>query len=112
MLIAADDHLLVGSVNLDHVERRSGRDAEALALADSEVVNAGVLADHFSVRGHKLAGRVGQSLATLGEGGINEALVIAAGDKADLLRIGLLGQSQTLPAGQFANLGLRDAAER
>src|ERR1700728_2455015 len=49
MLIAANDHLLVSTADLDDAERRSGGDAESLALANGEIVNAGVLADHCSI---------------------------------------------------------------
>jgi hypothetical protein len=44
-----------GSVSGD----RGRRDVEALALADGEVVNAGVLAEEFASRGDKIASGVG-----------------------------------------------------
>ena len=104
MLVSADDYLLIGSADLDDVERRSRRHAESLALADGEIVNAAVLADHFAARRHQFAGGVGQEPRLLGEIGVDEALVIAAGDKTDLLRIGLLGDGKPVLARQFANL--------
>src|SRR5271156_2076218 len=106
MFIAADHDLLIGSVNLDHVERRSRGHAQALALSHSEVVDSAVLTDHFPARGHKFASSVRQSLATLGEISVDKALVVAAGDEADLLRVRLLSERQSLLASQFANLGL------
>jgi hypothetical protein len=48
MLIAAYDNLLVSSVDLDYVKRRSRRHTQSFALADGKVVNAVVLADHFT----------------------------------------------------------------
>src|ERR1700678_2594218 len=91
MLISADHHLLVRSVDLDHVERRTGRHAQSLALADREIVNAAVLADHFAVCSYQLTRSVGQSFALIGKIGIDKALIIAAWDEADFLRIRLLG---------------------
>ena len=47
--LIADDDLALVALDLDHVERRTGGDAQALALAYGEVVNAVVLADYFAV---------------------------------------------------------------
>ena len=66
MVVATDHHPLVGSVNLNYVEWRSGGHAQTLALSHSEVVNAGVLADDFAVRGYQVTRRVGQSLGFRG----------------------------------------------
>ena len=85
MLVTTDDHLLIRTADLDDVQRRSGRDAKSLALAHSEVVNARVLADDFAVRGDEFARSVGQRLALLGQIRVDEPLVVAAGNKADLL---------------------------
>src|ERR1022692_411041 len=112
MLIAADHHLLIRPVNLNHIERRSRRHAQALTLSDGEVVDAAVFADHFPARSYQLTRSVRQSLATLGEVRINKALIVAARDEADLLRVGLLRQRQPPLAGQLANLGLGHAAQR
>ena len=71
-----------------------------------------VLADDFAVGGHEFAGGVGQGLALLGEVGVDEALVVAAGDEADFLRVGLLGERESVLAGEFADLGLGHVAER
>ena len=67
---------------------------KSLALSDGEVVNAAVLADDFAVGGDQLSGGIGQRLALLGQIGVEKVLVVAAGDKADFLRVGLLGQRQ------------------
>jgi hypothetical protein len=55
---------------------------------------------------------VGHLLALLFEIGGEELLVVAAGDEADLLRVGLLGERQAGTACHFAHLGLGHAAER
>src|SRR5579864_1941322 len=80
-LIAADNHLPGVSLDLDHVERRSGRYAQALALTHGKVVNAAVLADHLATRGHQFSGGVVKRFSLLRELGIQEALVISAGNK-------------------------------
>ena len=85
MFIITHDHLLIRTADLDDIQRRSRRHAEPLALAHSEVVNTSVLADNFSVCGDEFARGVGQRLSLLGQVRVDEALVIAARDKADLL---------------------------
>src|ERR1700686_3087253 len=112
MLFPADDYLLVRAADLDDVERRAGGNAESLALADGEVVNASVLAYDFAVCGDEIAGRLGQCLALLGEVGIDEALVVAARDEADFLRVRLLRESEAVMSREFADLGLGHVAER
>ena len=87
--------------------------AEALALADGEVVNALVLADAAAPAvGDEFAGGVGHGLALLLEVVGDELLVVAAGDEADLLRIGLVGEGQLAFAGDFANGRLVQVAQR
>ena len=75
-------------------------------------MNAGVLADDFAAGGDELAGGVGQGLALLGEIGVDKALVVAAGDEADFLRVGLFGDHEAVLAGEFADFGLGHIAER
>ncbi len=99
-------------LDLDHVERRTGGYAESLALADRKIVHAGVLANYLAVGGDHLAGNVGRRVALLTEIGFEKALVVAAGDEADFLRVGLLGDRQAVLAGKFAHLRLGHAAER
>ena len=96
---ASDNHLAGISLDLDHVERRARGHAQSLALAHGEVVDAAMLAHDFAVGGDQFAGSVGQGLALLRQIGVEKLLVIAAGNKADFLRIGLLGQSQSMPLG-------------
>src|SRR5450755_2780801 len=112
MLFSADDDLLVRAADLDHVERRAGGYAESLALADREIVNASVLTDDVAVGGDEVASGVRQGLALLGEVGVDEALVVATGDKANLLRVGLFREGETVLAREFAHLGLGHVTER
>src|SRR5438105_14879986 len=90
-LIAADNHLPGVSLALAHVERRSGRYAQALALTHGKVVNAAVLAHDLPARGHALSAAVAPRSSALREIGITEALVISAWNNADSLGGGLLG---------------------
>src|SRR2546423_10167215 len=112
MLFTTDSDLLVGAADLDHIERRSGRYAKSLALANREIVNATVLADHVAVCGHQIAGSVGQSLALLREISIDKPLVVAPGNEANLLRVRLLCQRKAMLAGEIADLRLHHVAER
>src|ERR1700722_4839240 len=112
IFFSADDDLLVRAADLNHVERRTGGHAESFALADGEVVNAVVLADDFAAGGDQLAGGVGQCFALFGEKSVDEALVIAAGDETDFLRVGLLGRGEAVLAGEVADLGLGHVSKR
>src|SRR5689334_22558531 len=111
-IIAADGHLAADAVDLDDVERRAGGDAQSLALADGEVVNAVMTAEDAAIAGDEFAGGVRELLALLGEIRVNEALVVAAGDEADLLRVGLFRQRQAVLAGELAHLRLAHFAQR
>src|SRR5271165_2664212 len=112
MVFSSYNHLLRRPADLDHIEWRAGSHAESLALAHGEVVNATVLAEDFAVRGYEFTGGVGQSLALLGEIGVDEALVVAAGDEANFLRVGLLRERESVPASEFANFRLGHVAQR
>src|SRR5262249_25117032 len=90
---------------------RTCRHAQALALSDSEVVNAGVLADDFPGRRHHFAGSFQRRLALLGKIGIEKLLVIAAWDKTDFLGIRLLGDQQAMLSCQFSHLRLSHSAK-
>ena len=62
--------------------------------------------------GDQFAGGLGHGLALLLEIGGEELLVVAAGNEADLLRVGLLGEGKAALARDLADLGLGQAAER
>ena len=102
LFLITHNHLSGISLDLDHVERRTCRYAQSLALAHGEVVDAAMLAYDFAIGGNQFAGSVGQGLALLRQVGVEKLLVVAAGNKADFLRVGLLGQGQSMllrPAG-------------
>src|SRR6266478_6423594 len=91
LLVLANHDLPRVILDLNHVERRAGRHTETLALADREVVNSGVLPDHFAVcryhfAANHFAGNLGWSIPLLAEVGFEKALVVAPGDEADFLR--------------------------
>src|SRR5207248_3601205 len=98
--------------DLNHIQRRASSHTKALALSNGEVVNAGMLANYFAIRGYQFASGVRQSIAALGKIGIKKILVVAAGDEADLLRIGLFGEREAVLASQFANLRLGHLSQR
>src|SRR5437660_9778439 len=112
MLVSADDHLLVGSADLDHIKRRPRCHTQPLALAYGEVVDAAVLADDFAAGGHQFASGVGQRLASVCKISVDEALIVAARDETDFLGIRLLRQRQTLLACELPHLRLRHVAQR
>ncbi len=100
-LLIADDYLASVSLDLYYVERRTCRHSKALALAHGEVVNATVLAHDLAVRRDQFAGGIGQGLALLSQVRVQKLLVVAAGNKADFLRVRLLGQRQSVLLGQL-----------
>src|SRR5580700_6668610 len=104
--LTTDHNLSLVAVDLNHVKRRSRGYAQALALAYGEIMNTAVLAYYFPTRGHQLAGGIGQGLTLVGKVGIEEFLVVAAGDKADLLRVRLFRQRQTVVSRQIAHCRL------
>src|SRR6185437_1646727 len=69
-------------------------------------------AEHAPRGGDELAGGIRELLALLVEISVNKALVIAAGDKADLLRVRLLRQREPVLPRQFAHLRLAHMAQR
>src|SRR5262249_27406398 len=90
----------------------TGGHTESLALSDGKVMNASVLADDFAGSGDEFASRVGKRFTSLCEVSIKEALVVAAGNETDFLRVGLFGESESVVTRQFANLGLSHGTER
>ena len=103
---------LVGvGVDVEDVERVGAGEAEALALADGEALDAFVVADDFAGGGDEFAGGVGEVFALLVEVGLEEGVVVAAGDEADLLRVGLRGYGEAGVGGHLADGGLLHLAE-
>ena len=110
--ICSDGDAVAGGIDVEHVERRRRSDTEPLALADGEVGDALVAAKHLATGGHQFAGSVRKRLALLLEIGGKKLLVIAAGDKADFLRVGLFGELEAMLTRNFAHLRLGHVAER
>ena len=77
------------------VERVSAGEAETFALTDSEALDALVMADDLAGGADEFAGGVGERFALLVEVGLEEGVVVAAGDEADLLRVRLLRDGET-----------------
>src|SRR5713101_6241774 len=111
LFVLADDDLASVSLDLEDVERRAGGDAQPLALADGEIVNARMLADDTPVGSDHLAGSLERRLALLGQVGIKEALVVSPGHETDFLRVRLFGDHQRVLAGELTDFGLGHPAE-
>jgi hypothetical protein len=62
-------------------------------------MDAAMLAYDFAVGSDQFARSVRQGLALLRQVSIEKLLVVTAGDKADFLRVRLLGQGQTVLVG-------------
>src|SRR6266852_5277203 len=54
-IVFADDHAVLFRINQENVEGFAGSEAQALALADGEIVNAVVAADHFAILAYDFA---------------------------------------------------------
>ena len=87
--VGAYGDLVAVGVDGEDVERVGAGEAEALALADGEALDAFVVADDLAGGGDEFACGVGERFALLVEVGLEEGVVVAAGDEADLLRVGL-----------------------
>ena len=91
-----------------HHEKRLGRgDAEAAALADGEIDDAVVPAEHAAVEIDDLAGLERVRLQPLDDVG-----VAAGRHEADVLAVMLVGDGEAEAARQLARLGLGHVAER
>src|SRR4051794_39351879 len=88
LISAAHHDLALSAIDLQNVKRIARRDAKSFALPHGEVVYAVMLADDVAIRRDQLARGVRQGLARLFQISIDELGVIAAGDEADLLRVG------------------------
>ena len=99
-------------MDVEDVERVGRGEAEALALADGEALDAFVVADDFAGGGDEFAGGVGERFVLLVEVGLEEGVVVAAGDEADLLRVGLGCDVEAGLCGHDADGWLLHLAER
>jgi hypothetical protein len=92
---------------MHHVERIAGGHAEALALADRVMNDAGMLAEHPPVNMDDVAGQRRIRLE-LGD----HIGVFALRHETDVLAVGLVGDDQAHFLGQFPGPDLRQFAER
>ena len=103
-LIAEDDGILLG-VDPHDIDRRADADAEVLALADRVVHDALVPPQHAAVRRKEVA-RLHRAAVPLDEGRI-----VAVGDEADILAVGLRRVDKAVLLCDAAHLVLAQPAE-
>src|SRR5262249_16817527 len=96
-----DHHLAAGGVELQHIERLLGRHADPFALTDRVIDDAAVAAEHPSIDVDDIAGLGGARAQAL------DHLRVAPGrHEADILAVGLLGDSKPEVARKLARLVL------
>src|SRR5580692_10224661 len=93
-------------VDGEDVERVGRCETKALALAYGEALDSLMAADDLAGSGDQFAGGVGELFILLIEVGLEKAVVVAAGDEAYLLRVGLGGDGKTGFGGHVADFGL------
>src|SRR5438270_11312139 len=71
-----------------------------------------MMPQHRAVSSDQFAGSVRQLFPLLVQVSVDETLVIAAGDKANLLRVRLFRQRQMMLTSQFAHLRLLHVSQR
>src|SRR5579864_436378 len=108
--VAADDHALRRRFGGDHVERFTCCDSETAPLSHGEAMHARVLAQYASFGVQYLAPRASWGDASLAKVGIYKRCVVAIGNEADLLAVGLFGNRQPQLARQFPDLRLSEFA--
>ena len=106
-LARADHDAAVGGLQPHHVKRRGGRDAEAAALADGEIGDAVVAAEHAAVEIDDVAG-VHRVRTQAGD----DVGVAPGRHEADVLAVVLVGDRETEAPRELARLGLGHVAER
>src|ERR1039458_959030 len=103
----ADHDLAAHGIEPHHIERRAGRQAQSAALADGEMDDAGMRAQHMALEIDDLASFRRARLQAL-----DHVRVMAGRHEADVLAVMLVGNRQPELARQFARLGLAALAER
>ncbi len=106
-LARTDDDAPSGRIEMDDIERLAEGDADAAALADGEVDDAVVAAEHAAVDVDDVAGLGGARLELADHVGI-----AAARHEADVLAVRLLGDREPELARRGARLGLGHRPER
>ena len=104
---AGTDHdLVAGGIEADHEQRLGGGDPEAAALADREMHDAVVTAEHAAIDVHDIAGLDGAGPQLLDHVGI-----AAAGHEADVLAVRLRRHRQRQRRRLPPDLGLGKRAQ-
>jgi len=111
IFVGADGDPVGVGVDGEDVERVGRGEAEALALAYGEALDAFVVTDDLAGGGDEFAGGVGELFVLLVEVRLQESVVVAAGDEADLLRVGLGRDGEAGFGGHLADFGLAHLAE-
>src|ERR1017187_1375958 len=99
-------------IDLQHVKRGRRAHAETLPLPHGKAGNPLVPPDNLAARRNQFACRLRHLHALLLEIRGQKLLVIPAGDEANLLRVGLLGQHQAALPRNFTNLSLGEPPQR
>src|SRR6516164_333349 len=106
-LARPDHHAARRRIEPHHIERMAGGDAESPPLADGEMDDAGMSAQHAAVEIDDLA-----RLGCAGLEPLDHLGVAARRHEADVLAVVLVGNREAEPARQLARLGLGLVAER
>src|SRR5205085_3058551 len=102
-----DDAAVRLGLDAHDVERQLTRDAKPAPLSRRVVMDSLVLADDSPRRVHDLAARGPLALAPFRiEVALDEARVVAVGHEANLLRLALIGNVQSVPTRSLARLVL------
>ena len=111
-VVVADEDAIGFRFDGEDVERLAGGEAEALALADSEIVNAIVAAEDFAGFGDDIAVACAERNFIFRSVGVDELDVAAVGDKAQLHAVRLFGDGESGAASDFADFVFREFAKR
>src|SRR5665811_429374 len=103
----ADHDAAALGIEPHHIERRASRQAQSAALADGEMDDAGMRAQHMAVEIDDLAGFRRARLEPL-----DHVRIVPGRHKANVLAVMLVGNREPELARQFARLGLAALAER
>src|SRR6202521_3274544 len=103
----ADDNSGARRIEGHHVERLGRGDAEAPALPDRVVNNAGVTAEEAAVEMDNVAGN-----RRAGDQALDHLAIVARWNEADVLAVGFFGVDEPIAAREFPHLRLRHPSER
>src|SRR5262245_57684059 len=106
-LTRTDDHTAPLGIKTHDVERRAGGNSKPTPLADSKMNNAGMLAQHFSVKVDDIAGFGRTWLQSFDHVG-----VVTGRNEADVLAVLLVSNCEPEAARKLTGLGLGSLAER